>query len=279
MRLLSVFGLAFLALGTAGFGMGALEPGAEIGLPTAIEAGDQVALADAGITDLGPVAEVDVVEVAPPGPPEPLRVGLQVGHWLNNEVPEELSGLRNNGGTQGGGKYEWEVNLEIARLTAVLLEEEGYAVDILPATVPQRYRSDVFIAIHADGNNDGSVNGFRVAAPRRDYTSRAQDFADVLSEAYGEVTGLRNIPTVTRRMQGYYAFNSRRYQHAIDRGTVGVIIETGFLTNARDREILVDGQEHAARGIFEGVRRYLGPALPELEEIETEQPRRSIITE
>ena len=197
-------------------------------------------------------------------PSAPLRVGLQVGHWKAAEAPDELRGLRDNGGTSGGGKAEWEVNLEIARLTAALLEEAGYAVDILPATVPEAYRAEVFVAIHADGNNDSSVRGFRVGWPRRDATRRASEFAEVLAEAYGEATGIRRLPVATRRMRGYYAFRYTRYRHAIHPSTVGVIIETGFLTSPRDREVIVSDQGRAARGIFDGVTRFLGPAAPEV---------------
>ena len=194
-----------------------------------------------------------------PAPPEPLRVALQAGHWRAAEAPDELSGIRHNGGTMGGGKREWEVNLEIAELTATLLQEEGYVVEILPATVPQGYRADVFVAIHADGSNDPSVRGYRVGAPRRDATRRAGEFADVLAEAYGEATGIRRLPVATRRMRGYYAFRYNRYRHAIHPMTVGVIIETGFLTSATDRRVIVEDQSRAARGIFEGVTRFLGP--------------------
>src|SRR5262245_15422224 len=39
----------------------------------------------------------------PPGQP---RVGLQAGHWRNEEVPPELGRLQ--GGSFGGGKQEWQ---------------------------------------------------------------------------------------------------------------------------------------------------------------------------
>jgi N-acetylmuramoyl-L-alanine amidase len=35
--------------------------------------------------------------------------------------------------------------------------------------------------------------------------------------------------------------------------TIGVIIETGFLTSAKDRGIIVDDPERSARGIVEAV--------------------------
>lgn len=189
-------------------------------------------------------------------PEGPLRVALQAGHWKAAEAPDEQAGLRGNG-TRGGGKAEWEVNLEIAEKTAAILRERGYLVEILPTTIPPDFWSDVFVAIHADGNPSTSVSGYRVAAPRRDATGRAGEFAEILEERYGEATGIRLYPELTRRMQGYYAFNYRRYQHALHPMTVGVIIETGFLTNPNDRRIIVNAQDKAAKGIAEGITLFL----------------------
>jgi N-acetylmuramoyl-L-alanine amidase len=189
-------------------------------------------------------------------PEGPVRVALQAGHWKAAEAPEEQARLRTNG-TRGGGKAEWEVNLGIARHAARILEDAGYTVDILPTTIPPGYWADVFVAIHADGNDSPSASGYRAAAPRRDRTGRAAELAAILTETYGAATGLPHYPLITRRMRGYYAFNSRRYHHALHPMTVGVIIETGFLTSPLDRRIIVGEQERAARGIADGVKRFL----------------------
>lgn len=182
----------------------------------------------------------------------PVRIGLQAGHWRANEAPRELSGLRRNG-TSWRGTAEWEVNLAIARRAGSMLEERGYEVDILPAVVPPGYRAHLFISIHADGSSDPNASGYRVASPRRDATGRASQVAALLSQSYGEATGLTHLPTATRRMRNYYAFNFRRYEHALHPMTIGVIIETGFLTSPRDRQVIVNDPERAARGIVEAV--------------------------
>jgi hypothetical protein len=189
--------------------------------------------------------------------PEPIRIGLQVGHWKNNELPDELSNLRDyGGGSSGGGKSEWEVNLAIAQDTARLLEEKGYAVDILPATIPANYQADIFVAIHADGNNDPSVSGFKVASPRHDQTGKSARFAGELENIYGEITKLKIDPNVSNNMRGYYAFNYRRYEHSISPNTPAVIIETGFLTAPKDRKLLVSQPEKAADGIAQAVETF-----------------------
>lgn len=183
-------------------------------------------------------------------PAGPLRVGLQVGHWKNNELPDELERLRSRGGgTQGGGKAEWEVNLEIAKEVALLLEDKGVAVDILPATVPENYWADVVVAIHADGSDDPNTNGFKVAAPWRDVTGKSIELAQLIESRYQQVTKMRIDPNVTRNMKGYYAFNWRKYKHSIHPMSTAVIIETGFLTNSGDRTILINKTDIVAQGI------------------------------
>lgn len=185
-------------------------------------------------------------------PAGPVRIGLQAGHWRADEAPLELSGLRRNG-TRWGGTAEWEMNLEIVRRAAAMLEGMGYEVDVLPAVVPPSYRAHLFISVHADGSKDPNASGYRVAAPRRDATGRASQVVALLEQSYGEATGLRRLPTATRRMRNYYAFNFRRYEHAIHPMTIAVIIETGFLTSPRDRKVILNDPERAARGIVEAV--------------------------
>lgn len=189
-------------------------------------------------------------------PPEgPIRIALQAGHWRAHEAPSELSGLRDNG-TRWRGTAEWETNLDIAQRAGALLEELGYAVDILPAVVPPDYRAHLFIAIHADGSDNPEASGYRVASPRRDATGRAADVAELMRDSYGKATGLRRLPTTTRRMQNYYAFNYRRYEHALHPMTIAVIIETGFLTSPTDRRVVLDAPDRAARGIVEAVKAF-----------------------
>jgi len=186
-------------------------------------------------------------------PPEgPVKIALQAGHWRAHEAPGELSGLR-GGGTRWQSTPEWETNLEIARRAGAMLEDLGYEVEILPAVVPPSYRAHLFISIHADGSADPRASGYRVAAPSRDATGRAGRAADLLEDSYGRETGLSLIPTVTRRMRNYYAFNFRRYEHALHPMTIAVILETGFMTSSRDRAVIMDAPERAARGIVEAV--------------------------
>ena len=184
-------------------------------------------------------------------------MGLQAGHWKNDEVPEELHRLEGNTGSSGGGKWEWEVNLKIAEETRKILAEAGVEVDILPATIPPRYWADVFLAIHADGSPDRTKSGYKLAHPRRDYTGRAERLTEVLYKSYGEVTGLAVDPNVSRNMRGYYAFAWWRYEHAVHPMTTAAIVETGFLTNSGDRKLLIGNPEKAAEGLARGILEFL----------------------
>lgn len=191
-------------------------------------------------------------------PAGPVRVGIQAGHWHVESAPEELQGLNDSTGAFGGGYSEQETVLTIARIVKEILEEHDVVVDLLPATVPVDYRADAFISIHADGSASAGMSGFKIGEPRRDFSGRAEALVSALYDAYEKETGLSRDNNITRRMSGYYAFNWRRYDHAVHPMTPAVIIETGFMTNAFDRAVIVKKPEIAARGIANGILIFLG---------------------
>jgi N-acetylmuramoyl-L-alanine amidase len=188
--------------------------------------------------------------------PQPPRVGIQVGHWKTEELPEELARLRTSSGAYAGGVWEWELNYDIARRVEALLSAEGVTVDVLPATVPPGYLADAFVALHADGVSGGAARGYKLATPWRS-SRAAQALHDALVAEYGAATGLERDGNITRNMRGYYAFSYRRHEHAVNRLTPAVIVEMGFLTSAADREILLGQPERVAQGVANGVLRYL----------------------
>lgn len=185
------------------------------------------------------------------------KVGLQVGHWKSEEQPDELEKLRNNTGSSGGGKWEWEVNLAIAQETKKLLEQKEIIVEILPATIPPEYWADVFVAIHADGSLDRLKSGYKVASPWRDFSGKANSLVKAIEDSYSAATGFEKDPNITRNMRGYYAFAWWRYEHSIHPMTTASILETGFLTNALDRKIIVNNPQVSANGLAEGIINFL----------------------
>lgn len=190
-------------------------------------------------------------------PPGPKRVGLQAGHWRVEETPDELRGL--GPGASAAGKAEWEVNLDIAERTAAILRAYGVEVEILPSTVPVEYQAHVFLSIHADGDTTGTRQGYKLGRAGWSATPEADDrLMAAISEAYAEATLMPVDPVgASRRMTAYYAFNSRRYCHAIAPGTPSAILETGYLTSAVDRQILLGDPDAAARGIARGLLTFL----------------------
>jgi len=195
-------------------------------------------------------------------PSGPLRVGVQVGHLENGVVPEELSGLTRNGAGATFGSYnERDAMSTVVAHVASELEANGIVVDVLPATVPPGYIADAFVSVHADGNPNTSVRGFKVAGPRRDYSGRSAALVAGLEAAYAEATALPVDPNITRRMTAYYAFNWPRYEHAVHPYTPAAIVETGFLTNAADRALIINEPRQVAAGIAAGILSYL-EAIP-----------------
>lgn len=190
----------------------------------------------------------------PEGPP---KVGLQVGHWNSKELPEELANIRGNTGSSGGGKWEWEVNYDIAQKTSELLKKDGVEVDIIPATVPPKYFADIFIAIHADGSTDKTKSGYKFASPWRDLSGKSDELVLLLEEDYEKFTKLQKDPNITRNMRGYYAFSWWRYEHAIHPMTTAVIAETGFLTSPSDQRLLINNSDVIALSLYTSVKRFL----------------------
>lgn len=191
-------------------------------------------------------------------PDGPLRVGLQAGHWLAEQAPEEQINLRKNTGAIGGGTSEVAVNRAIVLAIQPLLEAEGVIVDLLPTTIPPEYWADAFITIHADGNENPTINGYKIAAPRRDRSGQARTLVSTLDKYYATATGLALDPNITSNMRGYYAFNWRRYDHSIHPMTPAAIVETGFITSAKDRAVIVYDQDTVARAIADGILEFLG---------------------
>lgn len=171
----------------------------------------------------------------------PVRVGLQVGHLDAADQPAELESLRVSTGATWDGVDEVDVNLAIAMELAERLEEAGIVVDLLPATVPPRYRADVFLSIHVDANTDEDRNGYKSA-----HFIPARNPAEMLLKLKVDRAVLSSTPlsdddrNVTGNMFRYYAFNNRQYRHAVHPRTPGLLVELGYLSNGADGRLLAD---------------------------------------
>jgi N-acetylmuramoyl-L-alanine amidase len=189
---------------------------------------------------------------------EPWRVGIQAGHWLIDQLPEEQYRLRGSTGTRWKSVTEVSVNHAIAERVTRQLREAGITVDLLPATVPPGYEADAFVAIHADDGGGGDASGWKIASPWRSSTA-SRKLRDSIASSYAGASGLpEDRYGTTFNMRGYYAFSWTRFEHAVAPTTPAAIIETGFLTSATDRKLIVDDPERAARGISMGILAFLG---------------------
>lgn len=202
--------------------------------------------------------------LAEPSPPVvealegPWVVAIQPGHWLVQELPDELERLRQSTGTAWGSAREVEVNLAVARALVPLVEARGWKAVLVPATVPPGLRADAFLSIHADGSSDTRRQGWKVAPPWR-ASAAALNLSRALEGAFGaEADLLHDAQGITVNMRGYFGFSHRRFTHAASPYTPSVLVELGFLSHAQDRRRLVEQPDRFARILLSGLEAYLG---------------------
>ncbi|HEV2249026.1 MAG TPA: N-acetylmuramoyl-L-alanine amidase [Candidatus Limnocylindria bacterium] len=220
-------------------------------------------------TLLGPAGAVTILP-AKPGEPSgytriaplavpdgPRRVGIQAGHWMTDAVPAELRRLEDQTGASFAGYDEVDINVDIAERVATLLRGEGLVVDVLPTAIPAGYVADAFVALHADSDGVGDKSGFKIAhsVRRGPYEDRLQ--SDLTAE-YAAATGLAYDSTgITRNMTNYFALNWARFRSATSPFTPSVILEMGYISNDGDRSVMIDRADTVARGIANGILRFL----------------------
>jgi N-acetylmuramoyl-L-alanine amidase len=194
---------------------------------------------------------------APKVPGGVRRIGIQIGHWQTENVPPELRRLEIQTGTSWNGLSELSVSMEIANQTADLLRSHGYIVDILPTTVPEGYLADTFVSLHMDGDGTGENSGYKLAHGTR-RGPYEQQLLQAVKDEYGAATALSyDGLRITNNMKAYYAFSWQRYRSATSPFTPSVILEMGYLSNDGDRALAVDHPDVLARGIANGIERFL----------------------
>lgn len=216
---------------------------------------------------IAPPATATIAPSATPTPmPVPVpRVGIQVGHWQLEDLPDEMQQFRTWSGSYVPGYDEWEINLPIAERVQQRLTAAGVQVDLLPTVIPIGYQADAFVSIHADGASGAKAairRGWKLATPYR-ASPASQALAAAVRESYGRVTGLPEDPRgLSVDMRAYYAFAHYRYWHSLAPTTPAIIIETGFMTYDAEWELLHKQPDVVAQGIAEGVLAYLDARDP-----------------
>lgn len=188
-------------------------------------------------------------------------MGLQVGHWQSEALPAELTRLHGSVGGYFEQYHELDVNLDVARRAGKLLRDAGVAIDLLPAEVPEAYRADAFLSVHADTNLRQRWRGYKLACSAFSQNPAAADaLVQALDTEYVRATGLaRDVhPTgITPDMLEYYGFNFKQFRHAVHPQTPAAIIEMGFISDAADRQVLYGAPDKAADGIARGLLAFL----------------------
>ena len=185
-----------------------------------------------------------------------VRIGIQVGHLDAALHPTEHARLRVSTGAEANGVTEVEINRAVAEALAERLSSHGVAVDVLPASVPPRYRADAFVSLHADSSPDDARRGYKTAHFEPARTPQERVLKTLVDASYAEVTGLPDDhDNVSGNMLWYYAFDPR-YRHAVSPVTPSLLIEMGYISNDRDLRVLQDPEVPAA-AIAEGVLAYL----------------------
>lgn len=197
----------------------------------------------------GPPSSTSPVTVVPSASssafstPEPVRIGLIIGHWEHD-----------SGAVCEDGLTEVEINYAVAQRVADALWALGYQVDLLGEYDPrlEGYQAAALISIHTDSCEDFAdatppATGFKVARAEDSAVLEEEDrLVTCLAQRYAARTGMYyHANSITEDMTRYHAF------YDIASQTPAVIIELGFMK--RDRQMLTLQTDRVAQGIVDGI--------------------------
>ena len=161
-------------------------------------------------------------------------------------------------GANNGDAIEKEITLSIAKMTQEILEDAGYKVKMIREEdsfvelterpeIANRKNAKVFVSVHSNSSEDGEGKGIETF-----YTEQKgevdENLATQLHEAIIKYTEAddRGVKTAD-------------YTVLVRTKMPAVLIETGFLTNSTECELLTDEdyQRKLSEGIAEGIILYL----------------------
>ena len=167
-----------------------------------------------------------------------------------------------HGGTDPGAiqgdAVEKEITLEITKRTKELLEDSGYKVGMTReednrvelgdrAAFANKRNAEVFVSIHCNASENHKGNGIETFYAEQK-GSEDQLLAEMIQSAVMEQTDAFD--------RGIKAAD---YMVIVRTTMPAVLIEVGFLTDEVEKDMLQDKeyQQKLAKGIAEGIRRYL----------------------
>lgn len=169
-----------------------------------------------------------------------------------------------NAGAEAGGVREQDINYEVGRRLAALLNADPDFEARLSRPAPETqlgtttttslqtrvaaansWPADYFISLHCNANTNPNISGTEGYVFALD--TRAEEMAEDVIEGISDMTGLRD--------RGVFA---RPTLYVLRATTMpAALIELGYLTNANDRALLVNDPESFARGIYNGLLEFL----------------------
>ncbi len=168
-----------------------------------------------------------------------------------------------NAGAEGNGYREQDIVFRIARELADILTAEGYEVRLSRPTADTQlgtstasslaarvndandWGADYFISLHTNASVLPSASGSQALVYRLGSPAAALGESIVLRLT--EATGLRNLGVEPRT--DLYVLRRTRMP--------AVLVELGFITNARDAELMATSPRLFARGVANGITSFI----------------------
>ena len=189
-------------------------------------------------------------------------VGLDPGHgWGDSKT-----------GATGNGLVEKDLNLEIALLTKQILENssievvmtregDSYDKSLTEAAVTMNKAGvDLVVSIHT---NSGGVNASCTEAcvtEGKNTDTQSQEIAQLLTESISTTLSIPNLGISPEVGNSGCGRHGRLYIH--DMNAPSTIIETGFLSNPTQAELLKSRKKDFAQAIAQAIMNYFGVQKP-----------------
>ena len=176
---------------------------------------------------------------------------------MSTTIPRNWPCCAESTGASVAGLDEVEINRAVASELKAILEGYGVVVELLPASIPPRYHADLVISLHADASSDPERRGYKSAHFTPARNRYEPELKRLVDRAYLAMSDMPDDDAnVTGSMLHYYAFNHRRFRNSVRRGTPGLIVEMGYLSNADDL-VFLDDPRRPATAIAEGIIAFL----------------------